>query len=234
MLTLRKLVTATPRPILIRALMQCRVNITRAVQDADEFGNPVKECAGLVRATDGDRFAVLMFYNPEKKNLAESKIWAHCSCPYFTFNVEVTNTLRKSSDIINSNGELPVVRNPRMIPHFCKHLVALAKLAVKAKYKEIAKKKPNKDLGKQGKVPPAKALERPGQKAEPGRQQLKRPPAVKSPPRPGAKPPKSVPSPTTRQQGRPPPAKPAPRSPGGTKQVPKEQPGRQGLRRPGV
>jgi hypothetical protein len=142
MLTLRTLVRNTPRPIAIRALMQCRTNITRALITEDDFGNRVREVAGLVRATDGDRFAIIMFYEPDKKDLAASKIWTHCSCPFYTYHLEVVNSLRKSSDIINSNGELPVVRNPRMIPYLCKHLLALAKLAITVKVRDTTVKKP--------------------------------------------------------------------------------------------
>lgn len=100
MLTLRKLAVATPRPILIRALMQCRVNITRATERQDDFGNTIKECAALVRATDGDRFALIMFYEPDKKNLSESKVWAHCSCPYFC--------VAKGTLVPTSRGMLPI------------------------------------------------------------------------------------------------------------------------------
>ena len=184
--------------------MQCRVHVTRAVEDIDDFGNHVKECAALVRATDGDRFCVLMFYEPDREDLAESKIWAHCSCPYYTFNVEVVNSLKKSSDVINSNGELPVIRNPRMLPHLCKHLLALAKFATKAKYKHVGRKKietrEEDRVWKMGegwvpapktKVPPSKALKRPGE--QPKKPGLKGPPnkprtGPQAPARPAAKP----------------------------------------------
>lgn len=82
MLTLRQLISATPGPIVKRAMAQCRTKITHATEDFDDFGNTVKECAALVRATDGDRYAIVMFYQPDLKNLTESKIWASCSCPY--------------------------------------------------------------------------------------------------------------------------------------------------------
>lgn len=186
---------------MIRALAQCRVNVTRAVEDIDDFGNVVKECAALVRATDGDRFCTIFFYEPDKKNLSESKIWTHCSCPYYTFHVEVVNALKKSSDVINSNGELPVVRNPRMLPHLCKHLIALGKIAIVAKYKVVGRlDKEQKEAKKyfdekerrekQGtKVPPSRVLKRPGEQTrQPG---LKRnepiKPGPKTPTKPGVK-----------------------------------------------
>ncbi len=100
MLTLKKLLVATPQPVMARALLQCRTTITRSILEIDEFGNKRKNVAGLVRATDGDRFAVVMFYEPDKKNLAESMIWAHCSCPYFC--------LHEDSIVSTKRGLIPI------------------------------------------------------------------------------------------------------------------------------
>ena len=144
MLQLKTLLRATPHPVRVRALLQCRTTVTRAILETDEFGNRRKNVAALVRATDGDRFCTIMFYDPTKTKLVESRVWLSCSCGYFTFTVETVNALHKSSDVINSNGDLPVIRNPRMIPHLCKHLVALAKFAIIAKAKEVDKKAPKR------------------------------------------------------------------------------------------
>ena len=182
---------ATPRPIMLRALQQCRVRVTKAIQDRDDFGNLTKEFSGLVRATDGDRYCTIYFYEPDKKNLTDSKIWLHCSCPHYTFNVEVVNTLKHSSDILNSNGELPVVRNPRMIPHLCKHLVALSRLALVAKYQirstaasetsePISESKPS--------TPPLRTLAPQVRRTEPGTT-LRKPKPIHTGIRPPARPP---------------------------------------------
>jgi hypothetical protein len=125
-------------------MLQCRTTVTRAILETDDFGNRRKNVAALVRATDGDRFCTIMFYDPTKTKLAESRVWLSCSCGYFIYNVETVNALHKSSDVLNSNGDMPVVRNPRMIPHLCKHLVALAKFAIVAKAKEVDKKAPKR------------------------------------------------------------------------------------------
>lgn len=52
--------------------------------------------------------------------------WVHCSCEHFLFSCEFALAKRGSSSIINSNGEPPVVTNPRMLPMVCKHIVAIA------------------------------------------------------------------------------------------------------------
>jgi len=184
MLTLKTLLRATPHPVRARALLQCRTTVTRAILETDEFGNRRKNVAALVRATDGDRFCTIMFYDPAKADLVQSRVWAACSCPYFCFNVETVNALHKSCDVINSNGELPLIRNPRMIPHFCKHLVALAKFAIVAKAKEVDKTAP-----KQGHRPKPEFGEgptAPTKKLPKVKQYTKKP--VKPAPRPLAKP----------------------------------------------
>jgi hypothetical protein len=50
-----------------------------------------------------------------------------------TFYLEVVLSRYNCSTIRNSNGMLPVVRNKRMIPHLCKHLLIAAKYAVQEK-----------------------------------------------------------------------------------------------------
>ncbi len=190
---MRKLIRATPHKILLRAAIQCRTTITRAILEVDEFGNKRKNVAGLVRATDGDRFVVVMFYEPEKTALGESKVWVHCSCPYYLYHCEVVNAKHKSSDIINSNGQLPLVRNPRMIPHVCKHLVAMARIAVKAKAKDMTKAKEEKEKKKKT-VPNKREANKPAQKQEQQKKTYTNRP-VRQPPKPMATPSKAQPKP---------------------------------------
>jgi hypothetical protein len=55
---------------------------------------------------------------------SDSRLWVHCSCPFFMYNLEVALKLNRSSDIYDSNGNLPVKRNPQYRPYLCKHLLA--------------------------------------------------------------------------------------------------------------
>ena len=52
-------------------------------------------------------------------------LWCTCSCEYWLFHCEYALTEYGASSIINSNGEPPVVTNPRMIPKVCKHIAAV-------------------------------------------------------------------------------------------------------------
>lgn len=87
------------------------------------------------RDTNGVRFLQYKLYL--QKNNKTSKLndnaWVHCSCPWFTFFCEVALTLKKSSSIKNSNGELPKETNPRLKPWVCKHLIAMSKTAIQSK-----------------------------------------------------------------------------------------------------
>lgn len=61
------------------------------------------------------------------------KAWVHCGCPYFLYYVEVAVTARGSSNVITSNGAYPKIRNPRMKPYLCKHILKAVKRAVSKK-----------------------------------------------------------------------------------------------------
>lgn len=61
----------------------------------------------------------------DKNSLWNSKCKVSCSCMDFLFVDEVSLFKRANSDIYFSNGELPVVKNPRLHPQVCKHLIKL-------------------------------------------------------------------------------------------------------------
>ncbi len=48
-----------------------------------------------------------------------------CSCPDFLYRQEVALHKKKAAEIEYSNGELPNVTNPLMIPYMCKHCVSV-------------------------------------------------------------------------------------------------------------
>lgn len=59
-----------------------------------------------------------------------TKVLAQCSCESFVFTFEYANATVGASRLIYSNGEPPSFTNPQMAPGLCKHLVALAKIAL--------------------------------------------------------------------------------------------------------
>lgn len=61
--------------------------------------------------------------------------WVHCDCEYFLYYLEVSLAARGSSNVMTSNGNFPKVRNPRMRPYLCKHLLEASRHAWKTKPK---------------------------------------------------------------------------------------------------
>lgn len=78
--------------------------------------------------SSGDSYTLVIRNHGTKANPtnlkfnANSQIWCHCSCPYFTYYLEVALTLYKSSSFYNTNRKLPKIRNPKLVPYLCKHL----------------------------------------------------------------------------------------------------------------
>jgi len=52
----------------------------------------------------------------------KTPVWVWCNCPFFKYYLEVADANKGSSDVIDSNGQPPRIRNPRGVPYLCKHL----------------------------------------------------------------------------------------------------------------
>jgi len=132
MLTLQQLLALTPREVRQRAK-----NPTLSVKrDKEErkYGKEARSvflnCRLYHAESTGTNYNLIIrnygMSNSPKKFLFKpsSQLWVHCSCPYFTYHLEVALTLKKSSSIYDSNGNLPRITNPRLRPYVCKHLFA--------------------------------------------------------------------------------------------------------------
>lgn len=137
-LTLQQLLRATPSAIVARAAKQCHIYRKQyAVGSLDGFRRTYvknrifyNELRTWTTCTDGKRNTYLRFFGPPALT---TEVWCWCSCPYYTYNLEVVLARYNSSTIRYSNGQRPIVRNPRMIPHLCKHLVLTARAALMEK-----------------------------------------------------------------------------------------------------
>jgi len=67
---------------------------------------------------------------PKGQTLWNVPVWASCDCEHFLYTCEVALHRYNASDIIYSSGAYPRETNPRMVPQLCKHLWALAPVAV--------------------------------------------------------------------------------------------------------
>lgn len=64
--------------------------------------------------------------NGPDKRISDSNIEISCDCEAFLYWCEVALYRKKAAQILHSNGEPPVVRNPKMIPSGCKHTIKIA------------------------------------------------------------------------------------------------------------
>jgi len=129
MLTVEKLLKLTPPKVRYRASYP-RIRIIQDKKVAKYRKLYTRTALGNTEST-GDSYTQTLRIHGSKKFPSDfsvkppSDMWCHCSCPYFTFYLEVTLQLHGSSTIKNSNGELPKIRNPKLKPYLCKHLYAL-------------------------------------------------------------------------------------------------------------
>jgi hypothetical protein len=143
-LHLRTLLMITPSNIIDNS-MRVRLTGEKAEVDADANGtHKLYTCFAKdmesARPEDGPWRVIIRLYSKEPKgNMgANHPAWVHCDCPYFQYYVEVANAARRSSSVITSNGHYPKIRNPRMKPYLCKHLVKAFRRALRMK--PVAKK----------------------------------------------------------------------------------------------
>jgi len=119
------------------------IRLVKAVYDTDEYGRHQKAMF-KVTATTIPRKVTIKMYGKIDTPYNHRKSWVHCSCEWFTFFCEYSLAKRKSSTIINSNGNAPVETNPRQWPFICKHIVATLNRLPKVKYK-MPKIKPGEE-----------------------------------------------------------------------------------------
>jgi len=144
-LTLSQLVRATTSKIISRANNQCHV-IRRQYDVGSKDGfrrtfvknkSYYNEMRVRTSCTDGPRNSYVRFYGKPDK---DTECWVWCSCPYFQYHLEVVLAKNNSSSIKSSNGDLPNIRNPKMLPHLCKHLIVAARIALTQR-KDLAKQR---------------------------------------------------------------------------------------------
>lgn len=58
------------------------------------------------------------------------RVLVQCTCENFVYYWEYANASHGCSRLIYCNGQIPVWTNPLMVPALCKHLIALAKIAM--------------------------------------------------------------------------------------------------------
>lgn len=141
-MTLRQLIRATPRLMLNNAvdveLLEKKLTKTRsgmpAIRAVTVTNDPWRP--GKVRRKHNTFIIGAELdkeNNPVKKPInRHRKIIVSCACESYVFTFEYANAAHGASRIVYSNGEPPVMTNPQLAPGLCKHLVAVARLLIKA------------------------------------------------------------------------------------------------------
>lgn len=155
MLYLSTLIRNCPRLIQTGA-RKVKVISEKAFIDSDDKGE-FKQYLASIKGTK-KYHAEIRIYMPKGKKVkgkgtrvgASNKAWVTCSCPYWRYHCEVAAAARGSSNVLISNSQFPKIRNPRMKPYLCKHLLHCTKKAQKiaAKRKKIDQKIEEVELGR--------------------------------------------------------------------------------------
>lgn len=142
MIYLSQLARLTPKKIQ-RHAAGCRVSKIKAFIDVDAKKGRFKTVRANVSSVkafgSGKTWHInVRLYGRMRSDgvmKAQNKAWVHCDCPYFRYHVEVADAARGASNVITSTGAYPKIRNPRMKPHLCKHLIAAIPQIVGSKAK---------------------------------------------------------------------------------------------------
>ena len=135
MATLAQLAKLTPNNIRKNA-GHCRTRVVRSIETKDDDGFDCKQVflqsiSPKPYGSGKRRNIIIRLYGDDPDQNSRAVVW--CPCEYFLYFLEVADTIKASSFLLNSNGKLPVIRNPKTIPYLCKHLYSSVPLALKAR-----------------------------------------------------------------------------------------------------
>ena len=137
----------TPAKIKKRTIKTVRSTaLVKASYDTDEQGPHQRAMFKVIATTIPRRVIFKIYGDPNgEKTIFQRPTWVHCSCEWFTFFCEYALAKRRSSDIINSNGQAPKEKNPRMWPYICKHIIATTDKLTSIKFKTPRVQLPSED-----------------------------------------------------------------------------------------
>lgn len=134
-MTLRQLIRSTPRLFINNAV---DVEAAKVEMKRTRTARPV--IAGRMVTYDPWRngrirrvhetYIVGMGEDDKQVVNRHKKVLVQCSCESFVFTFEYANATVGASRMIYCNGQPPNFTNPAFIPGMCKHLIALAKIAM--------------------------------------------------------------------------------------------------------
>lgn len=138
MLTVKQILSTTraTHPQIFTNARSIRVKY-EVIEKEDEDGDVYREVKAVCRGATIPREVTMRLYGRG----GDAPAWVSCTCEWFLYHCEVALWTKFSSDIIHSNGQDPVVTNPRRLALACKHCVAtlLSGAATAAPTKKLKK-----------------------------------------------------------------------------------------------
>lgn len=125
-MTARLILQATPNETKARA-RNVYVFTIKAMPHGAEGGIKYLGTTRTVRNDDGSSRVKSKTYRTSVTILnRHMHVEVDCECMYQPmWGAEVALNKRKAAQIVRSNGKLPTVRNPRLQPYACKHVLAI-------------------------------------------------------------------------------------------------------------
>lgn len=128
MLMAKQLLALTPKKVGDRAVHPNIRIIKNEVASGKKYRQVYTRTSLNNPDSTGDSYTLILRNHGTKNNpsdfkfTGDSQIWCHCSCPYFTYYLEVVLKLHGSSEVYNAIKRVPKVTNPKLRPYLCKHL----------------------------------------------------------------------------------------------------------------
>ena len=121
------------------------VRKVKATYNTDEYGVHQEALFKVIATTIPRKVMVKLYGDPKLKSIFQRPVWVHCSCEWFTYFCEYPLAKRRSSKIINSNGQANREKNPRQWPYACKHVIAVMNKLSRVKFKLATVKAPSEE-----------------------------------------------------------------------------------------
>ncbi len=145
-ISLAQVIRVTPKKVRERGMRSCVTRIMSVRIEMDEDGvSKVVQARSLCETahhqttikfyhasipTAWEEASKLMKEVPAGSDLWNKPVWLSCNCEHYCFSCEVALSKYGASNVLHSTGEAPMRTNPGMTPWACKHIVALAPLAI--------------------------------------------------------------------------------------------------------
>lgn len=123
MLTIKQILKATPKDRRIRSLNVKLIINKKEKQRISFTAYSIHDAEGRI-VRNPKKYKVLVLMLDTVGSFKTAKVKVDCECADYWSTFEVALHKQGAADIKHSNGELPHIKNPTLVPGVCKHLYA--------------------------------------------------------------------------------------------------------------